>query len=99
MKLANLAKSAMEGERYMTTVNMFEAKTNLSRYVTSVENGTEPFVVISRGGKPVAKIVPYKSETAGRIGLAEGAVPYLASLEEFNSISCEDDFSGNGGLL
>ena len=99
MKLANLAKSVMEGERYMTTVNMFEAKTNLSRYVTSVENGTEPFVVISRGGKPVAKIVPYKSETAGRIGLAEGAVPYLASLEEFNSISCEDDFSGSGGLL
>ena len=83
----------------MTTVNMFEAKTNLSRYVTSVENGTEPFVVISRGGKPVAKIVPYRSETAGRIGLAEGDVPYLTSLEEFNSISVEDDFSGNGGIL
>ena len=99
MKLANLAKSVMEGERYMTTVNMFEAKTNLSRYVTSVENGTEPFIVISRGGKPVAKIVPYRGETAGRIGLAEGAVPYLTSLEEFNSIPCEDDFSGNGGLL
>ncbi len=83
----------------MTTVNMFEAKTNLSKYVTSVENGTEPFVVISRGGKPVAKIVPYRSETAGRIGLAEGAVPYLASLEKFNSIAYEDDFSGKGGLL
>ena len=83
----------------MTTVNMLEAKTNLSRYVASVENGTEPFVVISRGGKPVAKIVPYRSETVGRIGLAEGAVPYLASLDEFNSISFEDDFSGKGGLL
>ena len=47
----------------------------------------------------MAKIVPYRSETAGRIGLAEGAVPYLTSLEEFNSISCEDDFYGNGGLL
>ena len=65
----------------MTTVNMFEAKTNLSRYVASVENGAEPFVVISRGGKPVAKIVPYRSETTGRIGLAEGAVPYLSSLD------------------
>ncbi|MBQ8072137.1 MAG: type II toxin-antitoxin system prevent-host-death family antitoxin [Clostridia bacterium] len=83
----------------MTTINMFEAKTNLSRYVSSVENGTESFIVISRGGKPVAKIVPYRSETTGRIGLAEGAVPYLSSLEDFNSVSCEDDFSGNGGLL
>ena len=83
----------------MTTVNMFEAKTNLSRYVASVENGTEPFVVISRDGKPVAKIVPYRGDTTRRIGLAEGTVPYLPSLEEFNSISCEDDFSGNGGLL
>jgi len=83
----------------MTMVNMFEAKTNLSKYVTSVENGTEPFVVISRGGKPVAKIVPYSCDITERIGLAEGAVPYLTSLEEFNSIPCEDDFSGNGGLL
>ena len=52
--LANLAKSAMEGERYMTTVNMFEAKTNLSRYVTSVENGTEPrYTVLKRQGYKV----------------------------------------------
>ena len=97
--LAKLAKSNKRRRDPVTTVNMFEAKTNLSRYVTSVENGTEPFVVISRGGKPVAKIVPYRNETTGRIGLAEGAVPYLTSLDEFNSIPCEDDFSGNGGLL
>ena len=83
----------------MVTVNMFEAKTNLSRYVASVENGTEPFIIISRNGKPAAKIVPYESGTAARIGLAEGAVPYLASLEDFNAISLEDDFSGNGGIL
>ena len=83
----------------MTTVSMFEAKTNLSRYVASVENGTEPFVIISRSGKPVAKIVPYEAETDARIGLAEGAVPFLSSLEAFNSIPCEDDFTGNGGIL
>lgn len=83
----------------MTTVSMFEAKTNLSKYVASVENKTEPFIIISRGGKPVAKIVPYEQETSSRIGLAEGAVPYLSSLEAFNSISVEDDFSGKGGIL
>ncbi len=83
----------------MTTVSMFEAKTNLSKYVASVENKTEPFIVISRGGKPVARIVPYEQETSARIGLAEGAVPYLSSLEDFNSISFEDDFQRNGGVL
>jgi prevent-host-death family protein len=39
----------------MTTVNMHEAKTNLSSLVAKVEAGEE--VVISRDGTPVAKIV------------------------------------------
>jgi prevent-host-death family protein len=39
----------------MTTVNMHEAKTRLSQLVAKVEAGEE--VVISRDGKPVARIV------------------------------------------
>ena len=81
------------------TVSMFEAKTNLSKYVASVENRTEPYIIISRGGKPVARIVPYETENSVRIGLAEGSVPYLPSLDDFNSIITEDDFSGDGGIL
>ena len=38
----------------MTTVSMFEAKTNLSRYVASVVSQQEPYIVITRNGKPVA---------------------------------------------
>jgi len=83
----------------VTTVSMFEAKTNLSKYVASVENRTEPYIIISRGGKPVARIVPYETEKRVRIGLAEGSVPYLSSLDDFNSIITEDDFSGDGGIL
>ena len=83
----------------MTMVSMFEAKTNLSKYVASVESKKEPFIVICRGGKPVARLIPYEQETTTRIGLAENAIPYLTSLEDFNSIDCEDDFQGNGGLL
>lgn len=83
----------------MTTVSMFEAKTNLSKYVASVENGEEPFIVICRSGKPIARIVPYEQETNTRIGFAEGTIPYLSSLEEFNNIPTEDDFMGNGGIL
>ena len=77
----------------MTTVSMFEAKTNLSRYVASVADHQEPYIVITRSGKPVAKIVPYGEEGAPRIGLAEGRLPYLPSLDDFNRIITEDELS------
>ena len=67
----------------MTTVSMFEAKTNLSTYVASVVSQQEPYIVITRNGKPVAKIVPYEEDTGKRIGLAEGCLPYLSSLDDF----------------
>ncbi len=38
------------------SVNMHEAKTHLSRLVERVEGGEE--IVISRAGKPAAKLVP-----------------------------------------
>ena len=36
--------------------NIHEAKTNLSRIIDRVERGEE--IVISRAGKPVAKVIP-----------------------------------------
>lgn len=77
---------------------MFEAKTNLSRYVASVVDHQEPYIVITRSGKPVAKIVPFTDEETNRIGLAEGKLPFLSSLEDFNSIITEDEFT-RGGIL
>ena len=77
---------------------MFEAKTNLSRYVASVVDHQEPYIVITRSGKPVAKIVPFTDEETNRIGLAEGKLPPLSSLEDFNSIVPEDEFT-RGGIL
>jgi prevent-host-death family protein len=38
----------------MTTVNMFEAKTQLSKYVEMAEKGQD--VVIARAGRPVARL-------------------------------------------
>jgi prevent-host-death family protein len=40
----------------MTTVNVHEAKTTLSKLLEEVERGGE--VVIARNGKPVARLVP-----------------------------------------
>lgn len=45
----------------MQTISTHEAKTHLSRYLAAVETGEE--IVIARGRKPVARLVPY---AAGR---------------------------------
>ena len=42
----------------MVTVNVHEAKTNLSRLLAQVEAGED--IVIARNGKPVARLVEYK---------------------------------------
>jgi len=40
----------------MTTVNIHDAKTHFSKLIARVQQGEE--VVISKAGKPVAKLVP-----------------------------------------
>ena len=41
----------------MTTVNVYDAKTHLSRLLERVEAGER--IVIARAGKPVADLVPH----------------------------------------
>ena len=83
----------------MTSVSMFEAKTNLSRYVTSVASGEESFIVIMKNGRPVAKIVPYEAEVDNRIGIAKGRIPMMPALEDFNGIDVEGELYSKGELL
>jgi len=40
----------------MSSINIYEAKTNFSNLITSVQQGKE--IIISKSGKPVAKLVP-----------------------------------------
>ena len=70
----------------MTTVNMLEAKTHLSRLVEAVESGVEREIVIARNGKPAAKIVPVTAakRKGVKIGLLAGKYPPM-SLEDFNA--------------
>ena len=57
----------------MTTVNMLEAKTNLSRLVEAVESGAEAEVIIARNGKPAARLVPVETRRKPSIlGIAKG---------------------------
>ena len=55
------------------SVNIHEAKTHLSRLIERVLAGEE--IVIARGGKPVAKLVPIDKRAARRVpGSARGRV-------------------------
>lgn len=71
----------------MATVNMHEAKSNLSKLVEAVETGEQQEVIIARNGKPVARIVPlegramYAHEVTSRLGIAAGRFP-ARSFEE-----------------
>ena len=54
-------------------VNMFEAKTTLSKLVASLEAGEEDSVVLARNGTPVAKLVLIENKPRpARIGGAKG---------------------------
>ncbi len=56
-----------------TTFNIHEAKTHLSRLIVRVEEGEE--IVISRAGKPIAKLVQFRSiQLPRRLGAWEGKV-------------------------
>ncbi len=58
----------------MQSVNMLQAKSNLSRLVESIENGSEEEVIIARNGRPAAKLVPVEDIAHGqRIGVAKGS--------------------------
>jgi prevent-host-death family protein len=45
----------------MTTVNVHEAKTHLSRLIDRASAGEE--IILSKAGKPKAKLVPLESAT------------------------------------
>ena len=56
----------------MTTVNVHEAKTNLSRLLAQVEAGEE--VIIARNGKPVARLVSRKPKGKPQAGVWKGLI-------------------------
>jgi len=57
----------------MTSVNVHEAKTHLSRLLERVEGGEE--IVLAKAGRPVARLVPFVPEVGERVaGSARGDV-------------------------
>ena len=66
-------------------VSILEAKTNLSQLVKLIESGKEDNIVISRYGKPVAKMVMCNDvPVEKRIGIANGKIKSPDNLDEYN---------------
>ena len=56
----------------MTTVNVHEAKTHLSRLLGKVEAGED--IVIARNGTPIARLVPVKRQGKRQFGAMKGRI-------------------------
>jgi antitoxin (DNA-binding transcriptional repressor) of toxin-antitoxin stability system len=71
----------------MNYVNMLEAKSSLSRLVEDVEMGRETEIIIARGGRPVARLVPLEPATPveQRIGIARGAFDVPDNIDTHNN--------------
>lgn len=71
----------------MQAVNIFEAKTNLSKLLESIESGREQEVIIVRNGKPVARLVALKNSPVDkRIGVAKGKFQAPESIDADNEV-------------
>ena len=70
----------------MTTVNVHEAKTQLSRLIEAAEAGEE--VIIARAGKPVVRLMPLKANKPRRqLGMLAGQ---LTVPEDFDAPLADD---------
>lgn len=62
-------------------VNVYEAKTHLSKLLERVEAGEE--IVIARNGRPVARLVPTQRDRSPRVlGSLRGKIRYSDDFDE-----------------
>ena len=70
----------------MHTVNLFDAKTHLSRIVDDLISGREDRVIIARRGKPAVLVTPAREENVSRrIGLARGRFTVPDDIDRSNA--------------
>lgn len=69
----------------MQTVSLFDAKTHLSRLIDQIASGAEEEIIISRNGKPVARVLPIRADVTRRIGLARGEFEVPDDIDRHNA--------------
>jgi prevent-host-death family protein len=81
----------------MQTVNIHNAKTNLSRLVDQAAKG-EPFI-IAKAGKPMVKVVPIDQPTSAqvrRVGFMAGQFSVPDDFDHMGGEEIERLFGANG---
>ena len=77
----------------MSTVNIHEAKTHLSRLLEQVAKGET--VIIAKAGKPVARLVPLEAPSgAARLGFMAGQISVPDDFDEMGREEIEKMFNG-----
>lgn len=80
----------------METVNIHQAKTNLSRLLSRVEQGEE--IVIANRGVPIAKLVPFRTSSNRRASLGQDRGLFVVP-DDFNDPLPEDILAAfEGGM-
>ena len=75
------------------TVNVYDAKTQLSKLINRVEHGEE--ITLARNGRPVARLVPLEGRRPDRVpGLLAGQI---AMADDFDELSEQDARDWYGG--
>jgi len=76
----------------MQTINIHEAKTQLSRYVDQAAQGEE--VIIARAGKPVARLMPLAGQSGlpRTLGLGKGKFTLPDDFDAMNAGEIQDMF-------
>ncbi len=73
----------------MSEVTIHQAKTNLSKLLVKVQSGRE--VIVRKGTKPIAKLVPYHKQTHLRPRVGEiTSAPVKYSSDCFAPMSAEE---------
>lgn len=81
----------------MQTVNIHNAKTNLSRLVDQAAKG-EPFI-IAKAGKPMVKVVPIDQPASAqvrRVGFMAGQFSVPDDFDRMGAAEIEQLFGANG---
>ncbi|MGB7585734.1 MAG: type II toxin-antitoxin system prevent-host-death family antitoxin [Terriglobales bacterium] len=82
----------------MKTVNIHEAKTQLSKLVEQAAKG-EPFI-IAKAGKPVVKVTALSAPIGAqmrRLGFMAGQIAVPDDFDQMGKEEIEQVFSGDGG--
>ncbi|CAQ84231.1 MULTISPECIES: type II toxin-antitoxin system Phd/YefM family antitoxin [Photorhabdus] len=78
----------------MEKINIYDAKTNLSRIIQEVVRTGEP-IVIAKNGHALVKVIAYREDKPKRkLGFLKGKGSVPANFDDMNSTEVIDMFEG-----